>query len=108
VSGAAATAARSRFGLRTKTAVPAGASTCSPATVKLACPLVTTYSSSCPLASVCFSITSSPSFPLHALIPNALMSKRSRIVIQEGYRSLRMSSSDATAKPSATVPPPRR
>ena len=60
--------------------MPAGASTSSPSSVKVARPLITTYISSCPtLPSVCSSTTSSPTSAVYAFVPKARIPKRMRM-----------------------------
>src|SRR5919204_5367988 len=80
---------------RTNTNVPAGASTVSPSTSKVAFPSSTTYSSSWPDPASSCSLISLPSSPgVKALIPNAWIPKCSRTGMSLPRRS--MSSSRAT------------
>jgi hypothetical protein len=75
VSGSAANAVRITPGA-TKTNVPAGASTHSPSSSKVARPQCTKYSSSASPASSCaFRIRSPTTSPVHALMPNDVMPK---------------------------------
>src|SRR5439155_8136317 len=81
VPASSATAPRFSAGSRTKTSVPGGASISSPATVNVAWPVSTRYSSSWPEGtSSCSEITAAPASPaVHALTPNACTSNCFRI-----------------------------
>jgi len=102
VSGSTAVAARRVAGSGTKTRVPAGASSSSPASVKRARPSRTTYSSSWRPApapsSSCSSITWRPaSRAPYALTPKAAMPSGIRIGIVSSSPPKRSSSSRRTA-----------